>query len=705
MSKLIKKFLVLITMTVVAGCGGGSGGFSTAPGAVQIGNGLGGSFQEGALAIEVPILSSGGSSGITATVVYANGSPYTSQTPVNVTFSSNCISLGKATVTSPVLLVNGVATTTYTAQGCSGNDVISATTSVPTPPGVGLLSATGIINVLPPVLGSLEFVSATPTRMGLKGSGGLPETSVVVFRVKDTGGSVVAGQLVSFALNTTVGGLSLSPVSAFSNSQGLVQTVVAAGTVATAVRVTATITGTDPPIRTQSSQLTVTTGIPDQNSFSVSVETLNPEAFDIDGVSDAVTIHVADHFNNPVPDGTAVAFTTEGGQIVSSCLTSAGACTVNWVSSNPRPSDGRVTILATAIGEETFVDFNGNGLLDASGETFTDLAEAFRDDNENSTRDPAEEFLDFNADAVFNTADGKYNGLLCTEAARVPGAICDAPKSLNVRDDIVIVMSGSTATITVSPNPINLAVCSTGSAFANTPVTVTVRVSDLRGQIMPAGTMIDFDISNGTILTTPSIFFVPNTSSSSVALQTYTLSLRSNTTQTAGTSSPGTIAFSNINYSIGEGGTATITVNRNGGTTGTVSVAIATAAGTTNPATPGADFTPVAPTALLTFGPGVSTQTFSVPTTADAPLVDNNETVALTLSNATGGATLGTPAAATLTIIEGGSTTTTLPSPPTPPIPPGTGFTCTNTSNSGVFTVTVTTPSGQTTTFSGSVND
>jgi hypothetical protein len=695
MGKMIKKFLVLVMMTVVAGCGGG-GGFSTAPGAVRIGNGLGGSFQEGTLAIEVTTLSSGGSSGITATIVSANGSPYT-QAAVNVTFSSNCISLGKATVTSPVALVNGVATTTYTAQGCSGNDVISATASVPTP-GVGLLSATGIINVLPPVLGSLEFVSATPTNMGLQGSGGLPETSVVVFKVKDTGGNVVAGQSVSFALNTTVGGLSLSPISAFSDSQGLVQTVVTAGTVATAVRVTATITGTDPPIRTQSNQLTITTGIPDQNSFSLSIETLNPEAFNLDGVTDAVTIHVGDHFNNPVPDGTAVAFTTEGGQIAGSCTTVAGVCTLDWVSSNPRPADGRVTILATAIGEETFVDSNGNGLLDATGETFTDLAEAFRDDNENGTREATEEFLDFNANSLFDSADGKYNGLLCTQAARLTGAICDAPKSLHVRASGVIVMSGSEAVITI-PAAISFPVCSTSFHFSPAQQNFIVKVRDFRGQVMPAGTTIAVSTTNGTLLGTTSVT-VPNTT----VAEDYVFTIQSDATQTAATSGPGTIAFSNINYSIGEGGTATITVNRNGGTTGTVSVAIATAAGTTNPATPGVDFTPVAPTAILTFGPGVSTQTFSVPTAADGSS-DNNETVALTLSNPTGGATLGTPSAATLTIIEGDSTTTTLPSPPTPPIPPGTGFTCTNTKNSGILTVTVTTPGGIVTTKTAIVND
>ncbi|MBI3344976.1 MAG: hypothetical protein HY028_09025 [Gammaproteobacteria bacterium] len=557
MGKMIKKILALLMMTVVAGCGGGGGGFSTAPGAVLI-----------ALAIEVTTLSSGGSSGLTATVTNSNGSPYT-QGAASVTFTSNCISLGKAKVTSPVALVNGVATTTYTAQGCSGNDVISATTTVPTPPGVGLLSATGTINVLPPVLGSLEFVSATPTNIGLKGSGGagLPETSVVVFRVKDTTGGIVAGQSVTFSLNTSVGGLSLSPISAFSNSQGLVQTVVAAGAVATAVRVTATITGTDPPIRTQSNQLTITTGIPDQNSFSISVATFNPEAFDFNGVTVALPVFVGDHFNNPVPDGTAVAFTTEGGQIVPSCTTVAGTCTVNWVSSNPRPINGRVTILATAIGEESFVDSNGNGLLDASGDIFTltgaganDLAEAFRDDNENGVRDPTEEFLDFNANGVFDTADGKYNGFLCTDAARIPGAICDAPKSLHVRDDIVIVMSGSTAVITLGT--INLIACRTDVAFANNPVTVFLTVTDQRGQVMPFKTKIDVSTTNGNLLSSPS-FTVPNTASTGPNTTSFPITMKSDADQRVNATPPPAFTCTNAN---GATGLLTVKVTTPGGT-------------------------------------------------------------------------------------------------------------------------------------------
>ncbi len=653
MHNTIKTFLLLIMAAAIAGCDGGGEPFSSEPDLVRIGNGQGGSFQKGVLAIGLTTLSSGGSSIITATLVDANGSPYTQA--ASVTFSSNCISSGLAKVgpLSPITFVNGVATTTYTAQGCSGNDKITAIASV-SAPGVGLLSATGTINVLPPTLGSVEFVSATPPKIALKGTGGAgrSETSVVVFRVKDTSGNIVVGKSVSFSLNTTVGDLFLTPLSALSDSQGLAQTVVAAGTVATSVRVIATITGTSPPISTQSSELVVTSGIPDQDSFSLSIETLNPEAFDPNqnGVTSEVTIHVGDHFNNPVPDGTAVAFITEGGQIASSCTTVAGACSINWTSSNPRPTDGRVTILATAIGNESFVDGNGDGRLDvpASGETFTDLPEAFRDDDEDGARDPIEPFLDFNTNAMYDLADGKYNGILCTDLANAIGGICDAPKSVNVRGSGVIVMSGSEAFITITPSVINLPQCSTSSFFSNTPQNFTVRVRDLRGNVMPKGTTITVTPTNGTPVGSWIVPPVPNTTTPT----DYVFTIKSDATQAS------TIAFSDANYSIGEGGAATITVNRNGGSTGAVSVDYATSFPVTAPS----DYTVVSGT--LNFAAGVQTATFFVPTTTDAP--DDNETVALTLSNPTGGAALGT-AAATLTIIEGANTIITQPNPPTPP--------------------------------------
>ena len=120
----------------------------------------------------------------------------------------------------------------------------------------------------------------------------------------------------------------------------------------------------------------------------------------------------------------------------------------------------------------------------------------------------------------------------------------------------------------------------------------------------------------------------------------------------------GPLALSSAAYGIGEaGGLVTITVTRSGGSLGgPVAVGYATGDGT---ATAGSDYT--AASGTLTFGPGEATKTFTVPVTSDSGH-EGDETFQVALSNASGGANLGSPAAATVTITEDDS----MPAGPTP---------------------------------------
>ncbi|NPV89323.1 MAG: hypothetical protein HPY50_00925 [Firmicutes bacterium] len=112
------------------------------------------------------------------------------------------------------------------------------------------------------------------------------------------------------------------------------------------------------------------------------------------------------------------------------------------------------------------------------------------------------------------------------------------------------------------------------------------------------------------------------------------------------TAQVGTLAFSSAAYSVAEnGGSVTITVNRSGGSDGAVTVDYATSNGT---ATAGSDYT--AASGTLSFADGETSKTFTVSITDDA-VYEGGETVNLTLSNATGGADLGT-SAAVLTITD-----------------------------------------------------
>jgi len=324
------------------------------------------------------------------------------------------------------------------------------------------------------------------------------ETSKVVFRIVDVFGNPLPGQPITFSLNTYVGGLTLAPTSATSNSNGEVQTTVQAGTVGTPVRVTATL-DSNSEIKTQSEQLVVSTGIPDQDSFSLSIETFNPEAYDYNGVEVAVTVHAADRFNNPVPDGTAIYFTTEGGAIESSCTTTAGTCSVMWTSQDPRPADGRVTVTAIAIGEESFLDRNGNGVFD-DADTFDDMPEAFQDYNEDGVRDDNEPFFDFNGNEIYDIEDNAYNGLLCAHSS-----LCSETTTLNVRDNGVIVMATSDAKIEIVPDPIVVP--------RDGVISITVRVQDEKGNMMPADTSIAISVDSGIgTLSGQTSYIVPNTS-------------------------------------------------------------------------------------------------------------------------------------------------------------------------------------------------
>ncbi len=109
-------------------------------------------------------------------------------------------------------------------------------------------------------------------------------------------------------------------------------------------------------------------------------------------------------------------------------------------------------------------------------------------------------------------------------------------------------------------------------------------------------------------------------------------------------SAPGSFRFSQATYATPEGTVATITVERVNGTAGAVGVQYATGDGS---AAAGSDYT--AASGTLTFADGETSQTFTVQTTQDTA-VEGDETFVLTLSNPTGGATLGSPNQAVVTI-------------------------------------------------------
>lgn len=463
-------------------------------------------------------LSANGTTSVSVTVSIA-GVPAT--TPQTVNFTSPCASSGKATLSTGIATVNGVATASYQDKGCAGTDTITATV------GTGLATSSSVLTVTAPAVGALQYVSAVPTNIALKGSGGAP-TSAVTFKVVDAGNNPISGKTVTFGLSTTAGGLSLAATTGISDALGLVVATVNAGTVSTPVRVTASTPGATAGVllTTQSSQLSITTGIPDNSGFSIAVATHATESWNIDGVVSAITARLSDHYKNPAPDGTTVNFTTEAGAVIATCNTVGGVCASTWTSQGTRPSNGRTTVLAYAVGEETFNDLNGNGLADLApvnemtdvNGAPTDLPEAFVDFNENAARDANEPFIDFNQDAIFQaTGDGKYNGVLCDNTVAPPvgssAGTCGLAKTLHVRSSNLIVMSSSQPSMNVPVAPavpalIALPTCAGGVPGA--AVNVTLTIVDINGNSMPAGTTVNISTNNGSILAGGGTIILPD---------------------------------------------------------------------------------------------------------------------------------------------------------------------------------------------------
>ncbi|PYK97616.1 MAG: hypothetical protein DME19_15725, partial [Verrucomicrobia bacterium] len=109
----------------------------------------------------------------------------------------------------------------------------------------------------------------------------------------------------------------------------------------------------------------------------------------------------------------------------------------------------------------------------------------------------------------------------------------------------------------------------------------------------------------------------------------------------------GSIDFASASFLVGEdAGTATVTVRRIGNTSGAITVNYSTSNGSGTAAT---DY--LAQTGTLNFASGETTKTVTIPILSEG-LVEDDETVNLTLSNPSGGATLGVQTTATLRILD-----------------------------------------------------
>ena len=524
---------------------------------VALGIGSGSTFQPGVARtglIGSESLSASGSTTISVDLVDLNTNNAQFLGLREVSFVSTCTSAGLAEFTPDTIKASGTATVTYKDLGCgkelgaTDNVVVYIAEETKNP---NATARTSIV-VQPAEIGAIQFLTAAPSLIALSGygAGEIPSLSKLTFKVVDKSGNAMPDRTVKFELDHKYGGAVLSLNKAITGADGSVNVILNAGAAAGTIRVKASIdiknssgTVTD-TITTMSVPITMATSLGDQNSFSFSASSFNPNGWEKDGSEVSFNVRLGDHYQNPVIDGTRVYFRATGGLIQPSCETSDGTCSVKWESSDPRPVDGYVTVVAYTRGQGDFQDTNSNGLFDL-GESFTTYEESYIDANGNGSYETGgdyqpivdidgdtiadfgwatdsyqvyvdnagtpskkssnffEEFIDTNNNGVLDRASAeKYQGVNCSEAAIAQGHCAE---QINLVGSIRIQMSQGNSAYVEGPfgwdsslgryDTSKRLTCVDGSSTAQ-PVAWRIADSSSRRNHLPAGTVIELDVED-----------------------------------------------------------------------------------------------------------------------------------------------------------------------------------------------------------------
>jgi hypothetical protein len=321
------------------------------------------------------------------------------------------------------LLIAGVF---LTACGGGGTDISGGSSS-----SSGSSSSTTTTTV-----GAAKYITAaTPSPVFQPLINGT--SSKIVFTVTDVSGNAVSGKVVDFAFSSSTAastGYALSASQLTTDSSGLATVYVSSGTAPETLYVKATLHD-DSSVTTLSSSVSFGMGVPDSNSFSISADVHSLDAAaTTNGVTSSITVYAADKFNHAALDGTKIYAQSSGGQIIGDssdsgatpfCTTASGTCTLKLVSAAPRPADGTVNVIFYADGEESFVDDNNDGVMNASefnvGD-FDDIGEPYIDADASSSYTSGELYWDLDGSGGYTAADGKYHGLACDSSLVTAGS-------------------------------------------------------------------------------------------------------------------------------------------------------------------------------------------------------------------------------------------------------------------------------------------
>lgn len=383
-------------------------------------------------------LESGGSTLVNLITKDDSGNYQNGQT---VNFTASCGSFSNSSVISAS--EGNVATTYYaydaTGNLCSGNQTIMASL------GANASSAkTASLNIAAATATSVIYTTSTPIKLAVLGSGS-SSTGKIEFTVYSNG-TVLKNQDVTLSLEKApsdfsfIGTGNRTTKVVKSNSAGKVTVDLYPGNIPGPVEIKASLPG---GFSALSKNVTVTSGRATQKSFSLSFSK-NALQNDVDGDTATITAMMADRNGNDVPDGTVVNFTTEGGKIDGSCSTTDSKCSVTLRTQNPRPADGRITVLAYVEGDKTYTDVNGDNIYTVGVDLLTNnIGSFFRDDNENNSYDSQNGEFKY-ARTISGNSQTCQNSTF--EQPNITGT-CDDQLSAILRQQIIIYFASSTATI------------------------------------------------------------------------------------------------------------------------------------------------------------------------------------------------------------------------------------------------------------------
>ena len=311
------------------------------------------------------------------------------QNDVTVNFAATCGSFVPASVVSAN---QGNVTSTYKAIDSNGNlcedkQTITAVTANNTS------SAQSIeINIKAIKASNIIYTTSESVVLGAKDSGS-SSSGQIEFTVYSNGVPAANQEVILDLIKSPIDFTFISQGNRNtdtlrSDSSGKVTVNLYPGNIPGPVEIQATLKS-NKTIYASAKNIAVATGRPTQKGITLALEknVLADNAIDTAGV----TVYLTDRQGNFVPNGTVVSFVAEGGTITPNCATVGGNCSVTFTSQNPRPANGRVSVIAYVEGDKDYSDLNGDNVYTAGIDSLLDnIGNFFRDDNEDLKYNPGE---------------------------------------------------------------------------------------------------------------------------------------------------------------------------------------------------------------------------------------------------------------------------------------------------------------------------